>query len=211
MLLALGVLAAPLAEAQTLPDVVVPKGSPYPATEGTTVVYTVALSPAGTLAPAGGATVNLTVSDATTGGDFLASATEGAKTVTIAAGQTSTTYSVPTVDDNQDEPGGSIALKIEPGTGYNKTTFAHENLVLVRDNDHPPASQRPRAKVKAGTSPVTEGTAATFTVTLTQAAPTEGLRIGLLVREAEGTDFVAEKNQGAGKSETVAAGQKTAH
>ena len=88
-------------------------------------------------APAGGLTVNLTVSDATNGGDFLASASEGAKTVTFKEGESVVTYSVPTVDDNQDEPNGNNRIGIVAGNGYTVGNALVVSTPTVRDNDTP--------------------------------------------------------------------------
>ena len=63
----------------------------------------------------------------------------------------------------------------------------------------PPSAQAqalPVASITAGTSPVTEGTAATFTVHLSSGASTGGFLVGLTVSEADGSDFVASSNEG---------------
>ena len=141
VLLALGVLAAPQAEAQTVDYVPAVTGAtPGSGDEGTTIVFRMRLldgnasnQPVG--APAGGLTVNLTVSDATDGGDFLAPATEGAHTVTFKEGESIATYSVPTVDDNQDEPRGKINIAIVAGAGYTTPTSLQNADAIVRDND----------------------------------------------------------------------------
>ena len=85
--------------------------------------------------PAGGLTVNLTVSDTTVAGaDFLAAATEGAKTVTFAEGESSVWFSVPTVDDNQDEPNGQITVTLVAAAGYSLGTNDSQSS-SVTDND----------------------------------------------------------------------------
>ena len=87
-------------------------------------------------APAGGLTVNITVSDATTAGaDFLAAATEGAKTVTFAEGESRVTYKVPTVDDDQDEPDGTITVALATGNGYRLGDQLTSAGPTVTDND----------------------------------------------------------------------------
>ena len=110
-----------------------------PATEGSAPVFHFTLTDAPNSpveAPPGGLTINLTVSDTTTAGaDFLAPATEGAKTVTFAEGESTATYSVPTVDDNQDEPNGQIKVAIVAGTGYTLGTVLHTFVATVHDND----------------------------------------------------------------------------
>ena len=51
--------------------------------------------------------------------------------------------------------------------------------------------------VAAGTSPVSEGTAAEFTVALTSAAPSGGVRVSLTVSEAANSDYVDASDEGA--------------
>ena len=55
------------------------------------------------------------------------------------------------------------------------------------------------ATIAAGTSPVTEGTAATFTVTIDPVLTTD-IRIGLDVEDAEGSDFVATRHESSRQS-----------
>ena len=143
VLLCLGVLATPLAEAQPnastahyIPVPAVPAG-PWP--EGTVLEFKLRLVDVNTdlltTAPPGGLTVNVTVSDTTRGGDFLAPATEGAKTVTFKEGESEATLSVPTVDDNQDEPGGLITMTIVAGNGYRLGVLQRAAFTSVVDND----------------------------------------------------------------------------
>ena len=155
-------------------------------TEGTAASFTVELSSA---APTGGLSIALTVADAS-GSDFVASTNEGAKTLAFNAGDTSKTYTVATVSDTVDEPNGDVKVTVGTGTGY---TVGSPSSAKVTVND----DDAPAATIKAGTSPVTEGTAATFTVELSSAAPTGGLSIALTVADASGSDFVASSNEGA--------------
>ena len=99
-------------------------------TEGTAAEFTVTLSSA---APSGGVTVNLTVSDADSS-DFVASGDEGSKSVTIAQGETSAVYRLPTVADSIDEPNDSVSVALASGSGYTLggTTSAS---VIVNDDD----------------------------------------------------------------------------
>ncbi len=60
-------------------------------------------------APGADLTVTLAVSEAP-GGDFVAADDEGAATVTIAKGATKADFSVPTVNDTADEPGGAVTV-----------------------------------------------------------------------------------------------------
>ena len=161
------------------------KAGTSPVTEGTAASFTVELSSA---APTGGLTIALTVADAS-GSDFVASTDEGAKTLAFNAGDTSKTYSVATVSDTQDEANGDVTVTVGSGTGY---TVGSPSSAKVTVND----DDAPAATITAGTSPVTEGTAATFTVALSNAAPTGGLSIALTVADASGSDFVASSNEG---------------
>ena len=101
-----------------------------PVTEGTAATFTVTLAAA---APDGGVTVNLRVSESD-GSDYVAPGDEGSKTLAIAAGQTSGTYRVATVDDGDDEPDGSVTVTLASGTGYTLGSPTSAS-VTVRDND----------------------------------------------------------------------------
>ncbi|MYJ67968.1 MAG: hypothetical protein F4087_05575, partial [Gemmatimonadetes bacterium] len=58
------------------------------------------------------------------------------------------------------------------------------------------ATALPAATIAAGTSSVTEGTDAEFTVTLSSAAPSGGLTVNLTVEESTNGDYVAAANEG---------------
>ena len=75
--------------------------------------------------------------------------------------------------------------------------------------DEPPATTTPEVSITAGTSPVTEGTIATFTVTASS-APSANLTVNLTVTDAPNADFVASTSEGSGKSVGIAAGMTTA-
>ena len=107
-----------------------------PVTEGTAASFTVTADEALTA----NLTVNLTVSDAS-GSDFVASADEGSKTVTISSGATSASYSVTTQDDRTDEPNGPVTVQLATGAGYTHSSGAiHSSAsVTVNDDDHAPA------------------------------------------------------------------------
>ena len=106
-----------------------------PVTEGTAATFTVNADEAS----GNSLTINLTVSDAS-GSDFVASGDEGSKTVTINAGATSASYSVPTQDDRTDEPNGSVTVQLASGTGYvhNDDGVHSSASVTVNDDDHSP-------------------------------------------------------------------------
>ncbi|MCY3712615.1 MAG: fibronectin type III domain-containing protein [Gemmatimonadetes bacterium] len=106
-----------------------------PVTEGTAATFTVNADEASDES----LTINLTVSDAS-GSDFVASGDEGSKTVTITAGATSASYSVPTQDDRTDEPNGPVTVSVSEGDDYvhNEKGISNSASVTVNDDDHSP-------------------------------------------------------------------------
>ena len=115
-------------------------------TEGEDAVFSLIAEPA----PTNPLTVNITVID---GGDFLAAADEGTKTVTIPAGERWETVrhhlTLATVDDGTAEAGARVTVRVTPGSGYlvgNTVTFADsstyqlgsEDYRVVEDNDGGP-------------------------------------------------------------------------
>ena len=98
-------------------------------TEGTAASFTVSADPA----PTSSLTVNVDVSERQ-GQDFVAGNHEGVRTVTLNAGATSTTFTVPTVNDNTDEDDGYVQAFVNDGTGY---TAGQGSAVRVLDNDDP--------------------------------------------------------------------------
>ena len=96
--------------------------------EGTAASFTVTLSQA---APADGLTLAYSVAE---DGDFVADADEGAKTVAVAAGDTSATLSVPTVDDGEDEADGTVTVTLDAGAGY-EVGDPSSASATVRDDD----------------------------------------------------------------------------
>ncbi len=169
-----------------------------PVTEGATARFTVSRAGATTAALA----VQLSVSENSAGGrDFVASDNEGSKTFTIPAGSASAIYSVATVGDTTDEPNGAVTVTVTAGTGYSVGTPSSAT-VTVNDNDLPVVT------IASDTSPVTEGTAASFTVTRA-GVTTAALAVSLTVADASGSDFVASGDEGAG-TVTIAAGQASA-
>ena len=111
------------------PEVTITAGSGV--TEGAGAVFTIAADPA----PAADLAVALNVAEAQ-GGDFVAASDEGARTVTILAGETAATLTVATDDDGADEPDGSVTATVQAGTGYTVGT-ASSGTVAVADDDAP--------------------------------------------------------------------------
>ena len=67
----------------------------------------------------------------------------------------------------------------------------------------------PAVTIAAGTSPVTEGTDATFTLTIAE-APTTDVTVNLTVYEADGSDYVAAADEGP-KMATISMGETSAN
>ena len=113
--------------AVTGPTVTIEPGAAV--TEGTAATFTVRAS----AAPSSNLDVTVNVSE-TGGGDFVTSANEGAKTVTIASGSTTATLSVATAADTVDESMGTVTAQLAAGSGYNVGT-ASTARVTVHDDD----------------------------------------------------------------------------
>ena len=94
-----------------LPSITI--SGPSAVTEGDPAAFTVTADQA----PVADLTVSLTVSEPA-GSDFVAATNEGAKTVTITAGSTTATHSVPTQSNTMLEPDGSVTAAVETGAGY---------------------------------------------------------------------------------------------
>ena len=128
-----------------------------PVTEGTSAAF--ALSRAGSTTAE--LTVNATVSE--TGGDMVAPANEGARTVTFQANSATATLSVPTVADHVDEADGVVTATVTADTATPATYTAgtpSTATVTVSDDDTRGVT------VSAETLPVNEGSTGTYTVVL---------------------------------------------
>ena len=101
-------------------------------TEGTAANFTL------TASPAPGADLDVSV-NVTQNGNFVASGDRGTKTVTINAGSSSATFTVPTQDDSTDEPDGRVAVAVDTGAGYSVGSPSSFS-VTVNDDDTPPSS-----------------------------------------------------------------------
>ena len=112
------------------PEVTITSGSAV--TEGGQASFTISVDPA----PEEALTVNLSVADAASS-DFVAAGDEGADTVMLAAGSTTATFTVATVNDTGgtgDEPDGEVTVTLLAGAGYTVGT-ASSASVAVSDND----------------------------------------------------------------------------
>ena len=173
------------------------RGPHTPITEGETASFTVTVS---TPAPDGGLDVEVALSEEGEG-DFTDTLPE-TRTVTVPAGQSTASVSVPTLDDTVDEPDGAIVARVvERATVYTVGDPGTAEVV-VQDTDLPAVT------ITADRTPITEGETASFTVTVSTPAPDGGLAVDVaLSEEGEGdfTDTLPES-----RPVTVPAGQRTA-
>ncbi len=159
-------------------------------------------------APTARLTVNLEVVEPG-GGDFVAASEEGVRTVTLNAGATSTTFTVPTVNDNTEEVDGAVLVLVNAGTGY---SAGDGDLVNVNDNDGDgPPPTTPTASFASGSSSAAESAGThNVTVSLSSAAPSGALTVGYSVTgtatAGSGNDFTIQ-NSG---TLSVAAGDTSA-
>ena len=153
-----------------IPQVTISAGT-TPVTEGTAATFTISASPA----PASALTVTVNVTET---GDVIGGTPS--TTVTIDAAKTTTTLTVNTVNDEADEPNSKVTAKVETGTGYTVDS-AFSASVTVNDNDDAPPGT-PVVTIAGGTPSVTEGTAATFTITVSP-APASALTVNVKVTE----------------------------
>ena len=194
------------AAAQTVPTLKVEIPT---VTEGETGTITL------TLSQASSQSIDITVNDSaiTCGtGITCPQGTDGADdndhsrisgTITFAPSETEKTVSFTTTDDSTSESTELFAFgignlltsesTIDPSTPPDISFPVPFWLVRIQDNDNP---GNPNVTITPGTSPVTEGTAATFTVTATP-APTAAMSVSVAVTEetSGGQDFVASSNE----------------
>ena len=161
---------APPPPPPTLPEISITAGSGV--TEGTAASFTLTASPT----PTADLDVTIAVSQS---GDYV---TTGSRTVTIPSSG-SKTFTVTTTDDSDDEPDGSVTATISNAAGYTVASNAGAATVAVSDNDAPTL---PEISITAG-SGVTEGTAASFTLT---ASPAPAADLDITVSVSQSGDYV---------------------
>ena len=127
------------------------------------------------LDPTSALTVNVDVSE---DGDVISGTAPS--TVTINANATTATLTVATDNDEADEAASKVTAEVESGTGYTVGSTSSAS-VTVEDNDILPPGT-PEVTISAGTTPVTEGTSATFTITASP-APTSLLTVSVNISE----------------------------
>ncbi|MXX22738.1 MAG: hypothetical protein F4Z93_06475, partial [Rhodospirillales bacterium] len=112
-------------------------------------------------------------------------------------------------DSNAEDAGAAAGWSVADGFLWRQRTSSAgwstgSSTYRIRVDGTANAAASPTITIAAGTSPVTEGTAAEFTVTASE-APSENLTVNLSVADAGGTsDFVAAANEGS-KTVTIAA------
>ncbi len=121
-------------------------------------------------------------------GSFVAGAELGAgKSVVIPAGETSATYSVPTLSDGVDEANGAVTLTLASGTGYSVSSSAGSASVTVTDDDSTTVT------LASSDTTATEGSTTetgAFTVTLGRALVSgESLQVPLRADGASDTQY----------------------
>ena len=145
-------------------------------TEGGDAVFTVQASPA----PTSDLEIALAIADDAVS-DFLADSDEGSKTVTIAAGSDTATYTLATTDDDLDEANGGVSATLEAGTGY-RVGSPSTATVAVADNDGDDDARATVVRITGGAD-ITEGGVARFTLTGTP-APSQDITVNLRVTQS---------------------------
>ncbi len=153
------------------PEVTIAAGDDI--TEGGDAVFTVQASPA----PASDLEIALAIADDAVS-DFLADGDEGSKTVTIAAGSDTATYTLATTDDGLEEVNGGVSATLEARTGYQVGSQSTATVAVADndDDDHAPATV---VRITGGAE-ITEGGVARFTLT-SAPAPSQDITVNLRV------------------------------
>ena len=139
-------------------------------------------------APDADLTVTLSVSE-TGGGDHVAAADEGPATATIVKGATEAVFSVATVDDDVDEPDGSVTVTLKDGGGYTvPSPPGNAASVTVSDND---AAALPSLSVADVT--IEEGAWMEFTLRLS-APSAGGVAVKVSTRDSTPVSATARKD-----------------
>ena len=114
---------------------------------------------------------------ATSGSDYKALS----GSVTVSRGATTAKIPVTLIDDSLKEGSETIILDLTGSGGYKVTSPGTHTLTIV--DDETPASLEPQVTIAAGSSPVTEGSDATFMVTANP-APASPLAVTVTVATA---------------------------
>ncbi len=135
------------------------------------------------------------------GGDFVAADDLGAQTVTIAKGKKTAALSIPTADDETDEPNGWIRATLDANSAYTIPKPPNNSAqVAVNDDDDPPVDT-PVAKFAAASATAAETAGSTMIDVALSPAPTAELTLKYTLSgsAALGTDYaIAGASDGAG-------------
>ena len=167
------------------PEVTISAGSDI--TEGGDAVFTVQATPA----PKSDLEVTLAIADDAVS-DFLADGEEGSKTVTIAAGSDTATYTLATTDDDLEEAIGGVSATLAAGAGYQVGSPATAT-VAVADNDDDDDTRATIVRITGGAE-ITEGSVARFTLT---GAPASSQDITVNLRVTQSGAFSGDGELGA--------------
>ena len=173
-------------------------GAHYSAAEGAAASVTVRISPRRSSPTA----VGLTYANGTAASDDYAAAPAS---VTIAANAASHTFTVQTTGDSTGEPDETFTIAIGALPDGVVSASPSSTTVTITDDDPAPV---PVVTIARDASPVTEGTAAAFTVSAS-VAPVSALAVTVEVAETPGGDFVAAGEEGT-QTVTIPPGETSA-
>ena len=132
----------------------------------------------------------------------------------VLEGSAADTASLSSTTTNAEDSGAASGWSIGDSRHWMRTTdtswstASQEFRIWVGATPVTSMGSTPAITIAAGTSPVTEGAAAEFTVTA-DSAPSADLTVNLTVADASGSDFVASGDEGS-KTVTIAANSTTA-
>ena len=173
-------------------------GAHYSAAEGAAASVTLRISPR----RASPTAVGLAYADGTATSDDY---TAAPASVTIAANAASHTFTVQTTGDSTGEPDETFTIAIGALPDGVVSASPSSTTVTITDDDLAPV---PVVTIAHDASPVTEGTAATFTVSAS-VAPASALAVTVEVAETPGGGFVAAGDEGT-KTVTIPPGETSA-
>ena len=150
-------------------------------TEGMSVRFRVTATPT----PAVGLAVNLKHVEYATTEDGITLSYEAVETtLTIRAGSSSTTLTVDSIDDADDDGNSWLQASVRSGSGYTRDPGRSIAVVAVVDDDGPAGDSV--LSITSVSTPVSEGTAVEFTVSANP-APTAAVTVGYRVSETGST------------------------
>ncbi len=153
--------------------------------EGSDATFTLTANPA----PTASLSVSVTVSET---GDFATSGETGSKTVTIGTSGTAT-LTVTTEDDSTQEPNGVIRAEVNTGTNYRVGSSGTASMAILDNDSETTTPSLPVVTVSATSSPITEDTNASFTLT---ANPAPAANLSVSVAISQTGDFAASGETG---------------